>query len=135
MNLIILSIYAFTVSLSADAIRIPGGYVVPERGNVTFTCNSSSGGSLLWRVNLTDMNDINNLVSTYILNFFDGFSSSDELRANPASFTFHSIFYNSNTSIVECVDSNDNSEVSSAMIFVEGKGIITNNVIQNKWGI
>ena len=126
---LILSIYAFTVSLSADAVRIPGGYVVPERGNVTFTCNSSSGGSLLWRMNLTDMNDIDSLVSTYILNLLDGFSSSDELRANPASFTFHNIFYNSRPSIVECVDSNDNSEVSSAMIFVEGKGTITNNVI------
>ena len=75
------------------------------------------------------MNDINSLVSTYILNLLDGFNSSDELRANPASFTFHSIFYNGMPSIVECVDPNDDSEVSSAMIFVEGKGTITNNVI------
>ena len=28
-----------TVTLSADALPAPGGYVAPERGNVTFTCN------------------------------------------------------------------------------------------------
>ena len=37
----------YTVTLSADAVPIPGGYVVPERGNVTFTCSSSSGWKLL----------------------------------------------------------------------------------------
>ena len=135
MNLTILSLYAFTVTLSADAEPIPGGYVVPERGNVTFTCNSSSGGYPLWRVNLTDMNDIDSLVTAYNLNGVNGFNSSDEPTANPASFTFHNIFFNSRTSIVECLNSNDISEVSRAIILAQGKGTIINNVIQYKWGI
>ena len=134
MTLTVLSLYSFTVTLSADAVPIPDGYVVSERGIVTFTCNSS-GGYPLWRVNLTDMNDINSLVTAYNLNGVNGFNSSDESTANPASFTFHNIFFNNRTSIVECVNSNDISEVSRAIILVEGKGTIINDVIQYQWGI
>ena len=51
MNHRILSIPLQSLYMSADAEPVPGGYVVPERGNVTFTCSSSLGG-LLWTVDL-----------------------------------------------------------------------------------
>ena len=38
--------------MSSDA---PGGYVVPEEGSITFTCNhslSDSRGGVLWEVDL-----------------------------------------------------------------------------------
>ena len=44
-----------TVNLSADGDPAPGGYVVPEGGSITFTCNSSlpgSGGGVVWEVDL-----------------------------------------------------------------------------------
>ena len=126
-------VYSYTVTLSADAEPIPGGYVVPERGNVTFTCNSSFGGILLWRVNLTTSNDIQVPITTSSLKMLPGFSSQDTtVSANPASFTFHNISLENSPSIVECVDSNE--DISRAMIFVEGKGTKINDVRQNKGG-
>ena len=111
-----------TVSLSADALSIPGGYVVPKGGNITFTCSSNSSGVLLWRVNLTEMNDIKNLVTTVTLNGTAGFNSSDTLGANPSSFTFHDISFENSPSVVECTDlSLDPNGVSRATIIVEGK--------------
>ena len=111
-----------TVSLSADALSIPGGYVVPKGGNITFTCSSNSNGVLLWRVNLTEMNDIKNLVTTVTLNEIEGFNSSDAINANPASFTFRNISFESSPSVVECTDlSLDPNGVSRATIIVEGK--------------
>ena len=63
-----------------------------------------------------------------------GFSSQDTtVSANPASFTFHNISLENSPLIVECVNSNE--DVSRAMIVVEGKRTIMNNVMQNKWGI
>ena len=111
-----------TVSLSADALSIPGGYVVPKGGNITFTCSSSFNGVLLWRVNLTEMNDIENLVTTVTLNEIEGFNSSNAINANPASFTFHNISFENSPSVVECTDlSLDPNGVVRATIIVEGK--------------
>ena len=108
--------------LSADAEPIPGGYVVPEGGNITFTCSSSLGGILLWRVNLTTYNDVTVLVPTVSLKGLPGFSSQDDLSANPASFTFHNISLNNSPSIVECIDSSEG--ISRIMILVEGEDSI-----------
>ena len=46
--------FLYVVTLSADADPAPGGYVVPQGGNVTFTCNSSlpDSGGVLWEVDL-----------------------------------------------------------------------------------
>ena len=111
-----------TVSVSADALSIPGGYVVPKGGTITFTCVSSSNGVLLWRVNLTEMNDIKNLVTTVTLNEIVGFNSSDAINVNPASFTFRNISFENSPSVVECTDpSIDPNGVLRATIIVEGK--------------
>ena len=97
---------------------IPGGYVVPERGNVTFTCSSTSGG-LLWTVDLkvrkrdyTDSAGLN----------FPQVSSMDVPLTNPASFTIHNVTSENNQSFVECA--NRRSEMSNATVIVEGKGLL-----------
>ena len=114
-----------TVSLSADALSTPGGYVVPAGGNITFRCSSTSSSDIIllfWRVNLTEMNDIKNLVTTVTLNGIAGFNSSDTAGANPASFTFHNISFDNSPSVVECTDlSLDPNGVSRTTIIVEGK--------------
>ena len=114
-----------TVSLSADALSIPGGFVVPAGGNITFTCNSTSSSDIIllfWRVNLTEMNDIKKLVTTVTLNGTVGFNSSDAQGANPTSFTFHNISFENSPSVVECTDlSLAPNGVSRATIIVEGK--------------
>ena len=112
-----------TVTLSVDAERIPGGYVVPEGSNVTFTCNSSSGRDLLWRLNVT--NNMRLRTDTVGLKGFRGFSSQDESAdANPASFTFHNISLENNPSPVECSDlsiQDDSKARAILMIVVEGE--------------
>ena len=112
-----------TVSLSADALPIQGGYVVPKGGNITLTCNSSSNRVLLWRVNLTEMNNIENPITAFTLNGIAGFISSDTPGANnPTSFTFYNISFENSPSVVECTDlSDDPNGVSRATIIVEGK--------------
>ena len=114
-----------TVTLTADAmpIALPGGYVVPEGSNVTFTCNSSSGRDLFWRLNVTNTMRIR--IDTVGLKEFRGFSSPDESEdANPASFTFHNISLENNPSPVECNDPSIQDESKAhaiLMIVVEGE--------------
>ena len=108
-----------TVTLSVDAERIPSGYVVPEGSNVAFTCNSSSGSDLFWRLNVT--NDMRIRTDTVSLKEFRGFSSPDESEdANPASFTFHNISLENNPSPVECSDPSIKAR-AILMIIVEGE--------------
>ena len=112
-----------TVTLKTDALPIPGGYVVPEGSNVTFTCNSSSGRDLLWRLNVT--NNMRFRTDTVSLKEFRGFSTPDESEdANPASFTFHNISFKNNPSPVECNDPSvqDESKARAILIIiVEGE--------------
>ena len=112
-----------TVTLSVDAEHIPGGYVVPEGSNVTFTCNSSSGRDLFWRLNVTT--NMRFRTDTVGLKKFRGFSSPDESEdANPASFTFHNISLENNPSPVECIDlsiEDESKERAILMIVVEGE--------------
>ena len=114
-----------TVNLSADALSIPGGYVVPERGNITFTCNSSSGKMLFWSVRVALSGDpkqyIRINVGTTGLSLFSGFSVPDESSTtNPAICTFHNISSESNPSPVQCSDITI-QENSTAIIIVEGE--------------
>ena len=114
-----------TVNLSADALPIPGGYVVPERGNITFTCVSSSGKTLFWNLRVAESDDRKQYaridVGTTGLNRLPGFSIPDESSTtNPASFTFHNISSENNPSPVQCSDLTI-QENSTAMIIVEGE--------------
>ena len=115
----------FSVALTADTLPIPDGYVVPERGNVTFTCSSSSGGALFWTVDLRIQGGTATFTtSAGISSGLPNVSSPDTNNptANPASFTIHYIAPESNRSTVECSDFQGRMLISSsATIIVEGK--------------
>ena len=127
-----LNAYVATVTLSADALAIPGGYVVPERGNITFTCLSSSGKILFWNVRVAESDDHKQYsridVGTTGLIRLPGFSIPDESStANPASFTFHNISLENNPSPVQCCDPTIR-ENSTAMVIVEGEVSIQGHI-------
>ena len=109
---------ALTVTLSADAEPIPGGYVVPERANVTFTCNSSSDGALFWTVDLRIPGSSEKLTPSAGLDLPQVNSQDTSILANPASFTVHNVTSENNQSFVEC--SKEGSGMSNATIIVEG---------------
>ena len=110
----------FSVTLSADGVPAPGGYVVPEGGNITFTCNNSVIGGVFWEINLQDtMGTVRSFASSGL----DGFrqlSSPDETEsANPAIITISNIMSENNRSFVECY--REGSGMSNATIIVEGE--------------
>ena len=117
-----------SVTLTADALPIPGGYIVPERGNVTFTCSSNSGGHLLWKVDFKILGNTTDFETVGDLTNLKSVSSSHKNRDNPASFTVHNIPLKSNGSFVACTS--DNSECH-ATIFVQGKIIPANLSFSN----
>ena len=115
-----------SVILTTDAqpTALPDTYVVPVRGNATFTC-SSSGGDLFWRLNVTGPMGYSRIGSdTEGLKDRPGFSVSDESTVDTTSFTLHNISLESNPSPVECRDLNieDVSQNRAVlMIIVEGE--------------
>ena len=126
-----------SVILTTDAqpTALPDTYVVPVRGNVTFTCNSS-GGDLLWSLNMTGSMGHSRIRSnTEGLKTNPMFSVSDESTATTAIVTFHNISLESNPSPVKCHDlsiSDGSKDVAVLMIIVEGEySAVT--VVQAKW--
>ena len=129
MRLRILS--TFTVTLSADADPAPGGYVVPEGGNVTFTCNYSLSdihGGVLWDVDLrVPGGRVTNIASQGLAAWLPQMTSPDTTTlANPASLTLNNVTFENNQSFVECF--REGFGLSNATIIVEGEGTIN---IQN----
>ena len=121
-----------TVTLSADAVPAPGGYVVPVGGNITFTCNHSLPEvGVLWEVNLRVPGAIASLTASAGLpHSLPQVTSPDTLpSANPASFTIHNITSENNSSFVECYE--EGLGRSNAIIIVEGKGLIYNHTKHN----
>ena len=96
------------VILTTDAQPIPLSSicVVPVRGNVTFTCSSSSGGGqLVWTVIVTiNMRYTRITSSTIGLKDRPGFSVSNKSTVNTGSFTFQNISLECNPSPVKCRD-------------------------------
>ena len=118
-----------SVTLSADALPVPGGYIVPERGNVTFTCSSSAIPSriVLWKVDFKILGNTTDFVTVGALTAIDSVSSSHENLANPSKFTVHNIPLKSSGSFVACTD-----VISewNATIFVQGKNYTSQPVFQ-----
>ena len=115
-----------TVTLSADAVPAPGGYVVPVGGNITFTCSSRLENSgVFWTVDLRVPGAIASLAASAGLpNSLPQVTSPDtQPSANPASFTIHNITSENNSSFVDCY--REDLGRSNATIIVEGKGSIT----------
>ena len=116
-----------SVTLTADALPIPGGYIVPERGNVTFTCSSNSGGHLLWKVDFKILGNTTDFETVGDLTELKSVSSSHKNRDNPANFTVHNIPLKSNGSFVACTDVISGC---NATIFVQGKNYTSQLVFQ-----
>ena len=132
----ILHVYSLpSVILTTDAqpTALPYTYVVPVRGNVTFTC-SSPGGILLWNLNMKGPMGYSRIRSdTEGLKDRPGFSVSDESTVDTASFTLHNISLESNPSPVECRDLNiqdGSKDRAVVMILVEGEFSIRIYVVQ-----
>ena len=108
------------VTLIADGlpIDIPGSYVVPEWGDITFICNSSFGG-LFWNLDLKVPGEtVRFAASAALADQVSQVTSPDtEPFANPATITIHNVTSKNNESTVECSSA---GEIDSATILVEG---------------
>ena len=113
-----------TLGLSGDVVPtdILGEYVVPERGNVTFTCSSSSA-TPIWKVDLKALGSTTDFSNTKtLLSQLQNVSSLDiGSFPNPTRFTVHNIPTESNGSYVEC--SAQGRANSIAIIYVEGENL------------
>ena len=116
--------FLYIVTLSADADPAPGGYVVPQGGSITFTCNSSlpDSGVLLWEIDLKVEGSITSFsASVGLARALPQVSTPDTSpSANPASFTISNITSKNNCSFVVC--SREGLGMSNATIIVEGEG-------------
>ena len=85
---------------------IPGGYVVPERGNITFNCSSRIGGILLWTVDLGIRERNQKDAPSTGLTLPQVRTLDTQLFANPASITIHqrttSHLWSASVEVQEC---------------------------------
>ena len=113
-------------------MSIPGGYVVPVGSNVTFTCSSSLGG-VSWTLDLkVPGGTAKSTASAGLARSIPQVSSPDSTpSANPATITIHNVVSENNQSTVQCIDTIMSTEVSTARVIVEGKGLNTALYIQS----
>ena len=118
-------LYYYTVTLIADSlpIRIPGGYVVPEWGDITFICTGSSSG-VFWTLDLKVPGETARFsASAALADQVSQVTSPDtEPFANPATITIHNVTSKNNESTVVCSSA---GEIDSATILVEGGDVST----------
>ena len=120
MILTILFVYPFTATLSVDAVPAPGGYVVPEGGNITFTCSSDLENSgVFWTVDLRVQDGTARLTPSAGLDIVQVSSPDTSPLANPASIIIGNITSENNRLFVSC--SKDSLLTSNASILVEGE--------------
>ena len=125
MMLSVCLFFSVTLALSGDVVPLhtPGEYVVPERGNVTFTCNSSSSIAATWQVEFTPLGRAKgtSFSTRAVLGLLQNATTTDNVSdqfPNPTSFTVHNIPVESNGSFVKC--SAQTFAHSKAIIYVEG---------------
>ena len=68
----------FSVTLSADGVPAPGGFVVPEGGNITFTCNNNVIDGVFWRIDLQVPNGQVRSITSLAFDHFKQVSSPNE---------------------------------------------------------
>ena len=125
-NLSCLYYYTVTVDLTADGLPIPGGYVVPERGDITFICNSSLGG-LFWTLNEVSGETVSFSASIGLARQLSQVTTSDtSASANPATITIHNVTSKNNYKSTVVCSSSFKAEINdSATILVEGGDVST----------
>ena len=112
-------------TFSADGTRVPGGYVVPVGGDITFTCkhNGSSIRSLFWQVIIINRTATTTPTTALFLGNEPGFSTTATKNTeNPVNLTIHNLQLINNGSTVLCQLEN---EGSPSVILVEGKALAT----------
>ena len=119
-------LYYYTVTLIADGLPIPVGYVVPEWWNITFICTSSLGG-VFWNLDLKVPGETaTDSASTGLARHVSQVSTPDTSRtANPATITIHNVTSKNNESTVMCSSTITDSENDSVTILVEGGDVST----------
>ena len=118
-------LYFYTVTLIADGLPIPVGYVVPEWRNITFIC-SSSLGPVFWNLDLKVPGEtVSFIASAGLADQVSQVTSPDTSpTANPATITIHNVTSKNNGSTVVC-SSSAHSENDNATILVEGRDLST----------
>ena len=118
-------LYYYTVTLIADGlpIHIPGSYVVPEWGDITFICNGSSSG-VFWKLDLKVPGEtVRFAASAGLADQVSQVTTLDTSPfANPATITIHNVTSKNNESIIKCSSAGEND---SAAILVEGRDVST----------
>ena len=119
-------LYYYTVSLIADGLAIPVGYVVPEWRNITFICTSRLGG-VFWNLDLKVPGEtVTDSASTGVARQVSQVTTPDNSRtANPATITIHNVTSKNNESTVVCSSAITDSKNDSATILVEGGDVST----------
>ena len=119
-------LYYYTVTLTADGLPIPVGYVVPEWRNITFICNSSFGSVLFWNLDLKVPGEtVSFTASVGLAGQVSQVTSPDTSpTANPATIIIHNVTSKNNESTVKCSSAID-SKNDSATILVEGGDVST----------
>ena len=119
-------LYYYTVTLIADGLPIPVGYVVPEWRTITFICNSSFGSVLFWNLDLKVPGEtVSFTASAGLARQVSQVTSPDTSpTANPATITIHNVTSKNNESTVVCSSAID-SKNDSATILVEGGDVST----------
>ena len=125
-------LYFYTVSLIADGLPIPAGYVVPEWQNITFTCTSSLGG-VFWNLDLKVPGEtVTDSASTGLARQVSQVTSPDTSpTGNPATITIHNVTSKNNESTVACSSAIE-SKNDSATILVEGGDVSTAHAFMHK---
>ena len=118
-------LYYYTVTITADGLSIPVGYVVPEWRNITFTCTSSLG-PVFWNLDLKVPGEtVSFTASAGLARQVSQVTSPDTSpTANPATITIHNVTSKNNESTVVCSSAID-SKNDSATILVEGGDVST----------
>ena len=111
-------------TLSANGTRVPGGYVVPVGGDITFTCehNGSSSRSLFWQVIIINRTAATPTSALFLGNEPGLSTSATSNLDNPVNVTVHNLQLGNNGSTVRCQVEH---EGSPSVIIVEGKALAT----------
>ena len=107
--------------MTANGTRVPGGYVMPVGGHITFTCrhNGTSPEVIFWAIDVVNSTIPKQDTAAINLQGTPGLSTSvKSVTDNPVSVTISNLQLANNGSTVKC---EVKREGSPAVILVEGK--------------
>ena len=108
-------------TMTANGTQVPGGYVMPAGGHITFTCrhNGTSPEVIFWAIDVVNSTISKQDTAAIHLRGTPGLSTSvKSVTDNPVSVTISNLQLANNGSTVKC---EVKREGSPAVILVEGK--------------